>query len=350
MSPEELRERQREHSLVYARSVDRHRILYLEHHQLAGQLKRQMHDCAQALSGQFPDVTQRTLLELCNDGNPFAIHLQSLERARNDNERRTLNPTFMRAVDEMTPPKIISIKDEGKAVKRSLDGVRYRRSVVGYYGEDARAPYISDRLVIPTDAFAAPLSPPTLALLVEQMLRENRSVERELTQIVHERLHANGLMTTREFLGALRSFAEALLLEAQTTSPDDETICIIWENAERMFFDAMPFLEEYSPVCSAGTGAISGLIARRPAASPITVYMDEILSTWRTLPALTEFACVGAVQLPQGQRVIEFAAPCTGRKEVNLADIEDDYAVAHYMKHMPLRVNFCEDNESGGQF
>jgi hypothetical protein len=334
LTPQEQRVKNRVYFYEYMRLQDFNRLRHMEKHRVIAQLERDKDTCVQGLSGK-PKVSLECL---CRSGNPFALHLRDLRDAQDDCERRFLSPTFMQAVDSAAPPRLLTANDNAQQIDRVLRGLRASRSTG--YTPDSTLPYTSDRLVVPVEAFAPPLSAKTLALLVRTMLISHTDVTTNLTVLVRERLHANGLMTVDELTGVMQSFAEALLLEAQVPHPDMEVMYLMWENAERLFFDTVHFLETYAPIADPHSVDILGVTARRPATSPITDHMTAILPGWRTLPALAEFALVGKTVLPPCERSIMFVVPCNGDSlEDRERGVFDD-GRSYYMKDMPLRVQF----------
>jgi hypothetical protein len=147
------------------------------------------------------------------------------------------------------------------------------------------------------------------------------------------------VMTMEGFTSAIRSFAEALLLEAQLAHFDSEKIDIMWESAERMFFNTLHYLEEYSPIFGATLSVVEGLKVRRPTGSPLTSEMDKVLPSWRTLPSMKSFAGVGLSKIRSPERYIKFEVPCDPNRKEDLPEDEENGDLSG-MKQMPLRMRF----------
>lgn len=337
LTPRQQMEKQREYNFAYMRQRDRDESDRWESRQQRAKLEHEMYECVQCMSGSSAGSSTALLDKLHAAGNRFAEHLKDLKNANNDEARRALNPRFMEAVEDMTPLRLMCAKTDAKEIDRRFNNVRVHNAV-GHY-QDPKAPYINDRLVVPVEAFAPPLATSTLALLVRQMMRENRSVERDLTGLVRDRLHANGVMTVVELTGAMKSFAQSLLLAAHASHVDMQKIDIIWTNADRMFFDTVHFLEEYVPILEEGGSNITGLTIYRPATNPITDHMTEIDESWRKLKVLREFRMVGLRRPPRIQRRVMFDDACDGADTLLGHDGPDDSQV-QLMKEMPLNVHF----------
>lgn len=341
--PEQMQSR-REHNNALNREIDRNRLLHLDRARTIGQLQRQMRECTEALSGSKEALASRHLNE-----NPFALHLRALRDAETDEARCKISPVYMRALEDMVPPQLLCVGQDQDRINKIFEALRKRRDL-GCHA-DASAPYAHNKLVIPAGAFATPLAPATLALLVRQMLRSNHDVSRQLTSLVRERLHANGVMTRSDILTALRSFAESLILHAQANIVDANTISMTWENAERLLLDTQHFFCEYVPIHGSSTSVVIGLKLRRDSSNQIIEFMDQIFANWRTLASLEQFSMVGRSTSSYSESIILFDSACSTE------DIEDpcglDDADPCYMKDMPLRVVFpgeqWNDRENGAQ-
>ena len=336
LGPEERRRLNREHHHLCDRQ--RTRFLHEDHARLrkVAALREEMFECVHGLSGAMPGTARRSLEQLCTDGNVFAEHLRALGAASTDAERLGLNPVFARAVQEASPPALLTSSSSGTSIAAQFQASDQLR-LLGLPDQQLRSPYVCDRLVVPYDAFASRLEAPTLALLVTQLLRENRRVDAELTAVVRHRLHANGVMTSADLSSAIRAFGEALLIEAQAASPDARRLDFVWRNAERLYANTLHYREDYRVLRGPDPATVAGVVVSRSNVNPLTAHMDQTLPAWRELPSMAEFASVGMAEPTVLEYEVWFDRPSDGSAPAEvLSEPGDEFE--QVMKEMTLNL------------
>jgi len=253
-----------------------------------GRLRALMYRCTESLSGEF-GTTLLSLEQLCDEGNPFAIHLRNLKAATDDMGRREVDPLYATAIEEMTPKLLCMTAGEDSAFNQ-----RFNECLVSGRSK-AGTPVFSDKFEIDQMNFAPEFDAFMIHTIVKDMIELGKCVDADsLTKEVHRRLSRNGMMS-RDLLDTIfGSFAESILVLAEKSDTDQARIVFVWAQSARLFRLTSHYFAKYVPVRDV-TGNFVGFKITNTT-SPLIEQLDKcrLSVPWREMQCLSDFAILYA--------------------------------------------------------
>ena len=279
---------QRRYDLQYLREQDVEYRKECRKYVELGRLKQLMSHCTESLSGEF-GTPRLSLEQLCDEGNPFAMHLRNLRAASDDTSRHAIDPLYAKAIEEMTP-KLLCM---GASDDSAEFNQRFNECLVN--GTKTGTPVRSDRLDIDQKNFAPAFDSFTIKGMVDEMTKRGEFIDEDsLTMAVYKRLATNGMskILLDELFG---SFAESILVLAEKSDTDKARLVFVWSQATRLFRLTAHYFAKYTPVRNAATGNIVGFTMIMPTTSPLIKLLDTcqlFAAPWREIQCLSDLAIV----------------------------------------------------------